>query len=155
MAGVSVGESPENPVAINVTAMVDVIFCLCVFFMCSLHFRQLEGKFETWLPKGKGTVNATVSAESLSEMRVAMFWDEAKQQTVRQFGQRFVQNDDELQSLIKSAHDDYLKLNKPDAPLTVDAMAAVPWSDVIDVVNIGKREKIDKIEFAMGASAPK
>ena len=81
--------------------------------------------------------------------------DEAKQQTVRQFGQRIVQNDDELQSLIKSAHDDYLKLNKPDAPLTVDAMAAVPWSDVIDVVNIGKREKIDKIEFAMGAAAPK
>ena len=155
MAGVSVGESPDNPVAINVTAMVDVIFCLCVFFMCSLHFRQLEGKFETWLPKGKGTVNSAVSSESLSEMRVAMYWDDAKKVTVRQFGQRFVQNDDELQSLIKSAHDDFLKLNKPDAPLTVDAMAQVPWEDVMNVVNIGKREKIEKIEFAMGAAPSK
>jgi len=54
MAGASIGDNEENPVAINVTAMVDVIFCLCVFFMCSLHFRQAEGKFETWLPKGKG-----------------------------------------------------------------------------------------------------
>jgi biopolymer transport protein ExbD len=155
MAGVSVGESPDNPVAINVTAMVDVIFCLCVFFMCSLHFRQLEGKFETWLPKGKGDKGGLVDQTALSEMRVAMFWDDAKQTTVRQFGQRYVATDDELQGLIKAAHDDYIRINKPDAPLTIDAMAAVPWSDVIDVVNIGKREKIEKIEFAMGAAAPR
>jgi len=103
MAGVSVGESPDNPVAINVTAMVDVIFCLCVFFMCSLHFRQLEGKFETWLPKGKGDKGGLVDQTALSEMRVAMFWDDAKQTTVRQFGQRYVATDDELQGLIKAA----------------------------------------------------
>lgn len=154
MAGVSVGESPENPVAINVTAMVDVIFCLCVFFMCSLHFRQLEGKFETWLPKGKGAAG-TPDTAVLAEMRVAMFWDEANKKTVRQYGQRFVATDDELQALIKSSHEDFVRLNKPDAPLTIDADARVPWSDVIDVVNLGKRESIEKIEFAMGAAAPK
>ena len=155
MAGVSVGESPENPVAINVTAMVDVIFCLCVFFMCSLKFRQIEGKFETWLPKGKGSQGGLVDQSALSEMRVAMYWDDAKKQTVRQFGQRFVATDEELQQLIRAAHEDFLRINKPDAPLTVDADARVPWSDVIDVVNIGKREQIEKIEFAMGAAAPK
>jgi len=153
MAGVSVGESPENPVAINVTAMVDVIFCLCVFFMCSLHFRQVEGKFETWLPKGKG--DKGLASEAITEMRVAMYWDEANKRTVRQFGQRIVQSDEELQGLIKSAHDDFIRLNKPDIPLTVDAHALVPWSDVIDVVNLGKREMIEKIEFAMGAAPPK
>ena len=155
MAGVSVGESPENPVAINVTAMVDVIFCLCVFFMCSLHFRQLEGKFDTWLPKGKGSTGGMVDQSALSEMRVAMYWDDAKKTTVRQFGQRFVATDEELQTLIHAAHEDYIRINKPDAPLTVDAMAAVPWEDVMNVVNIGKREKIEKIEFAMGAALPK
>jgi len=62
MASVSVGESPDNPVAINVTAMVDVIFCLCVFFMCSLHFRQVEGKFETWLPKGGTEIEFALGA---------------------------------------------------------------------------------------------
>ena len=42
MAGSS---SPEdNPVGINVTALVDVIFCHCLFFMCSLHFKQV-GRF--------------------------------------------------------------------------------------------------------------
>jgi biopolymer transport protein ExbD len=155
MAGVSVGESPDNPVAINVTAMVDVIFCLCVFFMCSLHFRQLEGKFDTWLPKGKGGTSPIPSDQVITEMRVAMFWDDANKKTVRQYGQRVIQNDEELEQLIKSSHDDFLHLNKPDAPLTVDADPRVPWSDVIDVVNMGKRQAVEKIEFAMGAAPPK
>lgn len=42
--------SDDNPVGINVTAMVDIIFCLCLFFMCSMHFKQIEGKLESWLP---------------------------------------------------------------------------------------------------------
>ena len=53
MAHGSAGE--DNPVALNVAPMVDIIFCLCIFFMCSFHFKQLEGKFESWLPKGHGT----------------------------------------------------------------------------------------------------
>jgi biopolymer transport protein ExbD len=52
MAG---GSSEDNPVPLNVVPMVDVIFCLCVFFMCSFKFKQLEGKFNSWLPRNKGT----------------------------------------------------------------------------------------------------
>jgi biopolymer transport protein ExbD len=151
MASVSVGESPDNPVAINVTAMVDVIFCLCVFFMCSLHFRQLEGKFDTWLPKsGLGPGLAPVT-----EMRVAMFWDGIGQQTVRQFGQRTIQSDEELETLIRQSHDDLLRLGLPDAPLTIDADVRVPWHDVVDVMNIGKHQDVGRIEFALGAAPQK
>jgi biopolymer transport protein ExbD len=149
MAGVSVGDSPENPVAINVTAMVDIIFCLCVFFMCSLHFRQAEGKFETWLPKGKGSDAPTV--EAVPEMRVAISWDAARMDSVRQFGQRTIRSDEELEALIRESHDDLLRLKQPDVPLTIDADARVPWDDVCDVINIGKRQDVDRIEFAMGA----
>jgi biopolymer transport protein ExbD len=43
MAGTqNIGEASDNPVAINVTAMVDVIFCLCLFFMFSFKFKQFE-----------------------------------------------------------------------------------------------------------------
>ena len=149
MAGVSVGDSPENPVAINVTAMVDIIFCLCVFFMCSLHFRQAGGKFETWLPKGKGSDAPTV--EAVPEMRVAISWDAARMDSVRQFGQRTIRSDEELEALIRESHDDLLRLKQPDVPLTIDADARVPWDDVCDVINIGKRQDVDRIEFAMGA----
>ena len=152
MAGASIGDNEENPVAINVMAMVDVIFCLCVFFMCSLHFRQLEGKFDTWLPKGKGT--GKLGDSVIQEIRVAVYWDEPNGRVVRQLGTRMIANDEELQALIQEAHDDFVKLNKPDTPVTIDADGRVPWSEVINIVNICKRDQIDKIEFAMGVGPP-
>src|SRR4051812_37805068 len=119
------GDPQDNPVAINVVPMVDVIFCLCVFFMCSFRFKQTEGKFDSWLPKDKGS--STPSNEQPVEIRVAMFWDAAKDKVVRQYGSRVVVNDDELQSLIKGAHDDYVRSNKPDVPVIIDGDARVPW----------------------------
>jgi biopolymer transport protein ExbD len=154
MGGASVGDNEENPVAINVTAMVDVIFCLCVFFMCSLHFRQIEGKFDTWLPKGKGSEGLGNTTEVLQEVRVAVYWDEANNTVVRQLGNRMIRDDEELQALIKEAYDDFISLGKLDAPVTIDADGRVPWTEVINIVNICKRVQIEKIEFAMGAGPP-
>ena len=144
----------ENPVAINVVPMVDVIFCLCVFFMCSFKFKQIEGKFDSWLPKDKG-LGAMTASDVIQEIRVAMFWDEPTQKTVRQLGSRKVATDDELQRLISDAHDDAVRTGQPDIPVTIDADSRVPWKDVINVVNLCKREKIDKIEFAFGAAPAK
>lgn len=149
MAGVSMGDGDDNPVAINVTPLIDIIFCLCVFFMCGLKFKQLEGKFDTWLPKDKGTDGVAAAQEQLQEVRVAMFWDANAEQTIRQLGTRRVKDDEELQRLIAEAHRDFVLINKPDAPVTIDADERVPWRDVMTVVNLCKREKIDKIEFAL------
>ena len=140
----------ENPVAINVVPMVDVIFCLCVFFMCSFKFKQIEGKFDSWLPKDKGAEGMPLNSV-IEEVRVALFWDEAKSMTTRKIGTRFVPEDERLQQFIKEAKDDYDKLNKPDVPLTIDADTRVPWKDVVTVMNLAKRVGIEKIEFAFGA----
>jgi biopolymer transport protein ExbD len=152
MAGVSVGEAPDNPVAINITAMVDIIFCLCVFFMCSLHFKQLEGKFDTWLPKSKGAQGMPLNAV-IEEIRVALFWDEAKQEVVRKIGTRVVPEDEILQELMAESFADFKRLNKPDISLTIDAEAKVPWGDVVNIINLGKRVGIDKVEFAFGTKS--
>jgi biopolymer transport protein ExbD len=154
MAGVSVGDNDENPVGINVTPLVDIIFCLCVFFMISFKFKQLEGKFDSWLPKGKGSSGAISAEGILDEVRVALLWDENNQRTIRQLRERRVDSDDELSALIKEAHDDWVRMNKPDTPVTIDAEARVPWEDVIKVMNICKSNRIDKIEFALGAPPP-
>jgi biopolymer transport protein ExbD len=45
-------------------------------------------------------------------------------------------------------------MNKPDTPVTIDAEPRVPWNDVIDVMNLCKRNRIDNIEFALGAPPP-
>jgi len=138
----------DNPVAINVIPMVDVIFCLCVFFMCSFKFKQVEGKFDSWLPKNKGS-EGTPSGEP-KEIRIAMFWDEAEKKVRRQFGMRFVENDAELEALMKGAYEDYVAKGSPEVPVIVDGDERIPWRDVLVVVNIAKGMKIDNIEFALG-----
>jgi biopolymer transport protein ExbD len=141
-------DAADNPVAINVVPMVDVIFCLCVFFMCSFKFKELEGKFESWLPKDKGA--ATPSTELPSEIRVALFWDKDNHKTVIQLGHRVIKDDAELQALIRDSYADALRNNKPDTPVILDGDKLVPWNDIVKVMNLAKREKITKIEFAFG-----
>ena len=84
-----------------------------------------------------------------------IYWDVDKQKTRRQFGARIVEDDGELETLIKSSHDDFVLKNKPEAPVIIDGDARIPWKDVIDVVNICKKLQIDNIEFALGAADKK
>ncbi len=147
------GDAEDNPVALNVVAMVDIIFCLCIFFMCSFKFKQLEGKFQSWLPKDKGSGQASDPGE-IKEIRIAMLWDAERQTPIRMFGQRTVQEGEagikELESLIEGAYADWERKGNPDVPLIVDGDFALPWEEVISVVNIGKKLEMKNIEFAMG-----
>jgi biopolymer transport protein ExbD len=154
MAGVSVGEGDDNPVAINVTPLVDIIFCLCVFFMISFKFKQIEGKFDTWLAKNKGAQGMPLNAV-IQEIRVALLWDDVNENVVRKFGTRQVPEDDQLQELIRASFEDYKKIGKADVPLTIDADSRVPWREVMTVINLAKRVDVEKIEFAYGAPPPK
>ena len=144
----------DNPVAVNVVPLVDIIFCLCVFFMCSFKFRQLEGKFDSWLPTDKGA-EGLPSLDLISEVRVALLWDEQKFVVHRKMGVREIPDDVELQKSIQEAHQAWVQKGKPDAPVTIDADGRIPWNEVINVVNIVKRCNIEKIEFAMGAPPTK
>src|SRR5258705_4696470 len=85
MAGAA---SDDNPVGINVTAMVDVIFCLCLFFMCSLHFKQLEGKIDSWLPQEHGNLKAPPKTFTLEDIRVSLRWHSSADRAIRRVGDR-------------------------------------------------------------------
>jgi len=143
----NIGEASDNPVAINITAMVDVIFCLCLFFMCSLKFKQLEGKIETWLPKDRGVLTTPPPKIVLEEIRVFMRWVDG--QTITKVGNRApVKSDTELMQIILQMSNDFKKLGKADFPVLIDALPEVPWRDVIHVLDLCKVEKLERIEFA-------
>ncbi len=147
--GGNIGEASDNPVEINVTAMVDVIFCLCIFFMCSFHFKQLEGKIDTWLPKDRGVNTTPVEKVILEEIRIFMKWDPGTGQTVRKVGNKgAVSTDEELMQLVLQMTADYKKANKTDFPVLIDATPDVPWHEVIHVMDLCKIEKLERIEFA-------
>ena len=140
----------DNPVSIQVVPMVDVIFCLCIFFMCSMKFKEMEGKFESWLPKDKGQSTPLSPDTPIEEIRVALTWDDVNKKTIRRYGNNVVPDDNKLQEYIRESYAGWLRLGKPQTPAIIDAGELVPWREVVCVVNLAKREKIDKIEFAAG-----
>src|SRR5206468_209331 len=89
----------DNPVGINVVPLVDIIFCLCVFFMCSFKFKQLEGKFDSWLPRDKGA-EGLPDLNLIQDVRVALLWDEGAQKIHRRMGTREFPDDGDLQTAI-------------------------------------------------------
>lgn len=142
------GASEDNPVALNVAPMVDIIFCLCIFFMCSFHFKQLEGKMESWLPKDKGVFGDPVPNPILEEVRVFMKFDEATGATIRKVNAQLINSDEEMGSILVERIEKFKSLNRPDTPVIVDADPKVPWKDVILVMDICKRNKLEKVELA-------
>ena len=148
----SAGDPRENPVALNVVPMVDVIFCLCVFFMCSMKFKQVEGKFDAWLPKDRGLAASEVPAEPAA--RIVLHWDAASLATRTQFGQRVVRDATELETLLRGAHEDAVRRKSPEAHAILDADGRVPWGDVVQVVNLCKRVGIADVRFALGGPEP-
>jgi biopolymer transport protein ExbD len=147
------GEAEDNPVNMNVVAMVDIIFCLCVFFMCSFKFKQLEGKFQSWLPKNKGD-SQTSTSDEVKEIRVAMLWNADRKVPVRMFGHKTVSEGPEgikeLETLIQGAYEDWQRKGENEIPLIIDGDYPLPWDEVMAVVNIGKKLEMKNIEFAMG-----
>jgi biopolymer transport protein ExbD len=148
------GGDDDNPVAINVVPLVDIIFCLCIFFLCSFRFKQVEGKFETWLPKGKGTGAPVEDLSLLEEVRIAMFWDDAAAKTRTQLGHRKIESLEELNDLIVTRKADFARAGKDKTPVTIDGDPRVPMSDITDVINLCRRNEIKEVEFALGAPPP-
>lgn len=148
-AGGNIGESSDNPVGINITAMVDIIFCLCLFFMCSLHFKQIEGKVDAWMPKDRGVNQGKIDIIEIPEIRIIMRWNPATQTVTRQIGNRApASNDEDLMATVRANLKDNSKLGKIDPPVVIDAMADVPWQDVVHVMDLCKGEKVQRIQFA-------
>jgi biopolymer transport protein ExbD len=156
MAGTqNIGEASDNPVAINVTAMVDVIFCLCLFFMCSFQFKQLEGKVESWLPRERGMNAIAVDKLRPEEIRVLMKWNPDSGTTSRSVlgGPSHLGTDAELMAVIRQRRDEYTSQGKTDWPLMIDAQAEVCWKDVVHVMDLCKNERLPRIELAALSAA--
>ncbi len=62
----------EKPMHLNMTPMIDVVFQLLIFFMLSMHFKEVEGKLLSQLPKDKGLAPSPVLQPELKEVRIVI-----------------------------------------------------------------------------------
>ena len=155
MAGAAMGDGDEA-VAVNVTPLIDVIFCLCLFFMCSFHFKQLEGKLDSWLPRDKGNQAGGLASATVDD--IVVFIRMNGEQVEMQFGARKVDNIDQLEQLIVQTWNDQVAAGKKDGSVAIDGDLRVPWKNVLAVLDRCKKNKIEKVEFKQPlptAAAPK
>ena len=149
------------------TPMIDIIFQLLIFFMCSMHFKQLEGKLNSWLPKDKGLNPVSVPKPELQEIRIVMDWDgDDKQGRTRVSIERRPVGDvayDRVnaheppegrsiwQSLAAQVGGQFQAAKSKfgrDIPVIIDARSKVPWAHVIQALDACKQHNIEKVEFA-------
>ena len=62
----------DKPDELNMTPMIDVVFQLLIFFMLSMHFKEVEGKLLSQLPKDKGLAPTHVLQPELQEIRIVI-----------------------------------------------------------------------------------
>src|SRR4051794_23190017 len=111
--------SEDDAISVNVTPLIDVIFCLCLFFMCSFHFKQLEGKMDSWLPKDKGNQIGGVADATLDEIRIIVRLNASNNVEIA-FGARVCATLDELESLIVQGWKDFEAAGKKNASVIID-----------------------------------
>jgi biopolymer transport protein ExbD len=59
-----------------------------------------------------------------------------------------------LMQTINQMSNDYKKLGKTEFPVLIDALPDVPWKDVIHVLDLCKKDKLERIEFAAPIEVP-
>ena len=50
----ALNEIAQEEIEMQMTPMIDVVFLLLIFFLCTLKFKLLEGKLAAYLPKDLG-----------------------------------------------------------------------------------------------------
>jgi biopolymer transport protein ExbD len=153
MAGPMVpGGSTENPIPINVTALVDIIFCLCIFFMCTFHFRQLECKIDSWMPQG-GTQEQALRVFDPLEGRIEVRLEKRQDalgapMVARIIGGTMAPSDREFRQVLREIARSNRRDHVPAQTVSILSEPQVPWKDVVNVLDLCRAEEFPKLEFA-------
>ena len=74
-------EAIKKEVKISLTPMIDVVFLILIFFMCTLQFKQTNRKFITWLPSDRGFARERMVKPEIPMIRVRVLPDDVDRPT--------------------------------------------------------------------------
>ncbi len=155
-------EMSKDECEMEMTPMIDVVFLLLIFFMCTLKFKTLEGKLSAYLPKDVG-VN-TSEAEPIEKVEILVRVKNAgtkykpsksKSKTREIYGPgdtgRYVWGDDrvleytvatfrtqdleKLRTRLSKIFKERMELGEEKVPSTIDARPGTVYEDVVDVLD--------------------
>ncbi|MBK8181110.1 MAG: biopolymer transporter ExbD [Planctomycetes bacterium] len=145
--------APQDEIKGDMTPMIDVVFQLMIFFMCTIKFKTLEGKLTAYLPKDVG-VNTTPTTAKLEKVDIVVKvlkegtklhsernepYEEGSGRPFRYGPDRLVQIQvgsmittkvEELAARLKQLHQ-----AQPDRAATIDPKAKTTYADTVLVLN--------------------
>ena len=141
---------------LQMAPMIDVVFQLIIFFMCSIHFKSLEGKLYSYLPRDKGMSNTEVTDPILEEVRIKLIYSENRLPLLTRIkiGEKEFADWDSLERHIKSIAPTLVTPKGDIIPVKIDPDDKIPAQSVVSVLNICKKAGVQKTEFAAKTSAP-
>jgi len=126
------------------TPMIDVIFLLLIFFICTASFRAAEEIIPTRLSL-PGTIASDVpidpEVEDLEEIVVEILWREGRASW--RINDRDYARLADVRAVLTAA-----SRVKTDLPVILDVEPPVPMEDVIDVYDLCRQIGLEKIQFA-------
>jgi len=84
----------------------------------------------------------------LEQIRITLTREPGKDEIVHRVGNRPISPTmEDVMHIVLTMVNDYQKAGKTEWPIFIDPAANVPWKDVIQIVDILKKESLDRIEF--------
>lgn len=147
----------------DLTPMIDCVFLLLIFFMCSMNFVKSEGIIKSFLPKNRGQGTGTPEID-LSEVRVKLLWyspdtnrptnDKDNGEVVLKVGTKIYQNIgslpdyDQLYADLIGHRESYKGSGDKGLPVIIDGRKQIPFKHVVYVLNACIKANIVDVTFA-------
>ena len=132
-----------KPVEIRVmTPMIDVIFLLLVFFVCTANFTPPEEilPMDTTLP---GTVPAEVVLPDPVNLDIVLIQITFENKLRWQVAENQCTSLQEVQNILQS-----IRNMKEDIPVIIESADNVPTENVVDVYDVCRRTGLSRIQFS-------
>ena len=146
MAG-GVGGDDEDYIQLNLTAMVDVVMLLIIFFVSNLKFPKEEGALSANLPRAGRAAQQGEAPPKIDKVVIGLDYTGSRINVIV--------NNQPIGGLTQLDTKLFLLQRQiPEAEVTLDVRPDVPYDYVVNVFNICAKRNFKKVAFAQPAQGP-
>jgi biopolymer transport protein ExbD len=125
------------------TPMIDVVFLLMIFFICTASFQLVEESLPTSLAVSSGTNSQTTIEREPEFERIVVQAKHVDGKTRWTVNERPCNDAGEVRQVLKTVAEIDRSL-----PVIIDVADEVPLGDMIDVYDLSRLEGFEKIQIA-------
>ena len=126
------------------TPMIDVVFLLLIFFMCTLKFKTLENKLATYLPTDKGPSRNVEFPDPVEKIRLKLSMSGGR--CICFVNGRAAGT---VPASLRTVYDRLRQIRRalPESPVEIDPDPTVPHKHVVSVMDECIRARATEINF--------